>query len=47
MSVTEIAGSCGFNSASYYTEVFNKITGMTPRDYRAQKRLKTDLVLPL
>jgi AraC-like DNA-binding protein len=39
-SITEIAGRCGFNSASYYTEVFNKITGMTPRDYRRQPRTK-------
>jgi AraC-like DNA-binding protein len=34
MSITEVAGRCGFSSASYYTETFNKITGMTPRDYR-------------
>jgi AraC-like DNA-binding protein len=34
MSVTEIAGRCGFNSASYYTELFTKTVGMTPRDYR-------------
>jgi AraC-like DNA-binding protein len=34
MSIAEVAGRCGFNSASYYTETFNKITGMTPRDYR-------------
>jgi AraC-like DNA-binding protein len=39
MSITEIAGRCGFNSASYYTETFNKITGMTPRDYRRQPKL--------
>ncbi|MDR1412222.1 MAG: helix-turn-helix transcriptional regulator, partial [Spirochaetaceae bacterium] len=37
MSITEIAGQCGFNSASYYTEIFNKITGMAPRDYRKTK----------
>jgi transcriptional regulator GlxA family with amidase domain len=38
MSITEIAGRCGFNSASYYTEIFNKITGLTPRDYRRQPK---------
>jgi AraC-like DNA-binding protein len=37
MSVTEIAGRCGFNGASYYTELFTKIVGMTPRDYRKTK----------
>ena len=38
MTITEIAERCGFSSASYYTEAFNKITVMSPRDYRAQKR---------
>ena len=33
-SITEIAETCGFNSPSYYTEVFNKIMKITPRDYR-------------
>jgi AraC-like DNA-binding protein len=47
MSITEIAGGCGFNSASYYTEVFNKITGMTPRDYRTKNQFKKNLSLPI
>jgi AraC-like DNA-binding protein len=34
LSISEIAGLCGFNNASYYTEVFNKITGTAPREYR-------------
>lgn len=34
LSITDIAVSCGFNGASYYTEVFKKITGMLPSDYR-------------
>jgi AraC-like DNA-binding protein len=42
MSIIEISERCGFNSASYYAEVFNKITGITPRDYRANKLIKTD-----
>jgi AraC-like DNA-binding protein len=33
-SITEIAAACGFNSASYYTELFNKVMGTSPRDYR-------------
>jgi transcriptional regulator GlxA family with amidase domain len=37
MNITEIAGRCGFNSASYYTELFNKIVGMAPREYRKTK----------
>ncbi|MDR1251519.1 MAG: AraC family transcriptional regulator [Treponema sp.] len=40
ISITEIAGNCGFNNASYYTEVFNKIMGITPRDYRKKNRDK-------
>lgn len=33
-SVTEIAFSCGFNSASYFTEVFTRHKGVTPTQYR-------------
>jgi AraC-like DNA-binding protein len=34
LSVTEISDACGFGGASYYTEVFNKIMGTSPRSYR-------------
>lgn len=37
-AVTEIAFSCGFNSASYFAEVFTKNKGCTPKEYR--KRCK-------
>ncbi|MDR1105105.1 MAG: AraC family transcriptional regulator [Treponema sp.] len=47
MSITEIAGYCGFNSASYYTEVFNKTTGMAPRDYRTRNRFKKNPAFPI
>ncbi len=33
-SITDIALSCGFNSGSYYTETFQKIMKMTPKNYR-------------
>lgn len=35
-SITDIALSCGFNSGSYYTETFQKLMQMTPKDYRKQ-----------
>lgn len=35
-SITDIALACGFNSGSYYTETFQKVMGMTPKDYRKQ-----------
>lgn len=35
-SITDIALSCGFNSGSYYTETFQKLMKMTPKDYRKQ-----------
>jgi AraC-like DNA-binding protein len=38
LSITEISGSCGFNGASYYTEVFGKIMGTSPRNYREKNR---------
>ena len=39
MSVTEAALATGFSSSSYYTEVFRRYMGCTPRDYL--KRRKT------
>ncbi len=38
MSITEIALECGFHGASYFTETFRKITGITPKEYRKQNR---------
>lgn len=39
--VTDIAFSCGFNSASYFAEVFTNKKGCTPREYRRKKRKAT------
>ena len=33
-SITEIALHCGFNSSSYFTEIFSKNLGCTPSQYR-------------
>ncbi len=33
-AVTEAAFGCGFNSASYFAEVFRRSCGMTPKEYR-------------
>ena len=38
-SITEIAMKCGYNSSSYFTNVFRNITGKTPHQMRQQ--LKT------
>lgn len=34
LSVQEIALRCGFNDASYFTRVFKKLTGQSPRTFR-------------
>ena len=34
MTVTEIAGCCGFSGASYFTEQFTKHKGMSPTAFR-------------
>lgn len=34
MSIAEIAACCGFNGASYYSELFKKVVGCTPTEYR-------------
>lgn len=38
MSITEIALECGFHGASYFTETFRKINGITPKEYRKQEK---------
>ncbi|MBQ8835969.1 MAG: exo-alpha-sialidase [Clostridia bacterium] len=35
-SVSDIASHCGFDSISYFTEVFTSLAGMSPRAYRTQ-----------
>jgi len=37
-SVTEIAFACGFSGASYFTELFRKSFGSTPKEYRETNR---------
>ena len=33
-SVTDAALSCGFNGTSYFAEVFHRVYGRTPREYK-------------
>ena len=33
--ITEIAGTCGFDDGNYFSRCFRKVTGRTPREYRA------------
>lgn len=35
-TISEIAIMCGFQSSSYFSNVFRKATGLTPNDYRNQ-----------
>lgn len=37
LTITAIATTCGFNGASYYTEVFRKIIGVSPSVYRKSR----------
>ena len=39
MNITETALACGFSTPSYYTKIFRKYMGCTPRSYR-EARLK-------
>lgn len=38
ISVTETAARCGFNSSSYFTAVFRKIRGITPKALQTKSR---------
>ena len=42
LSITEIAGQTGFQSSSYFTETFRKLTGMTPTQYRKEYQIKNN-----
>ncbi len=42
LSIGEIASSCGFESAAYYTKKFGSVYGVTPTFYRAQEIEKRD-----
>ena len=37
LSITDIAEMCGFEDQSYYTKVFKKVTGITPKKYRESR----------
>jgi len=39
MSISDIAGEVGFDSNSYFTRCFQKMTDMSPRTYRNQFRV--------
>ena len=34
LPITEVGSRCGFESPSYFTLTFRRLTGQTPRDYR-------------
>ena len=38
LSITEVALECGFNSGSYYAELFKKYNGCTTRNFRKYKK---------
>ena len=42
MSVLEIALFVGFNGSSYYAETFRKWIGVSPTEYRKQKKIRPD-----
>ncbi len=39
MSIAAIAAECGFHDQSYYTKVFQKMAGLSPKKYRNQRVL--------
>lgn len=38
-SITEIALSCGYSDSNYFGDVFYKVNGISPREYRKQNSL--------
>lgn len=44
LRIVEIASICGFEGQSYFTKVFRKIVGMTPKKYREERGKKRFIV---
>ncbi len=40
LSVAQVAQNCGFSHQSYYTRRFREMTGLTPKQYRAENTMK-------
>ncbi len=45
-SITEIAIHCGFSTSQYFSSVFRKYVGTTPKEYRTSVRNRTESDLP-
>jgi len=41
LNLTNIAYQCGFSDQSYFSKVFRKVEGLTPKEYRKQKRINS------
>ncbi len=39
-SITDIALQCGFNDSNYFSDVFRKVYGISPREYRKKATVK-------
>lgn len=37
-SITQIAADCGFNGSNYFKDIFRKVTGYSPREFRKQSK---------
>ncbi|RBP93214.1 AraC family two component transcriptional regulator [Cytobacillus firmus] len=37
LSISSISEKCGFNSQHYFSQIFRKMTGQSPRDYRLKE----------
>lgn len=38
LNMTDISAACGFGGSSYFTEIFRRLMGCTPSDYRRTRR---------
>lgn len=41
LSVTKISQQCGFNDSNYFSNVFKKLKGVTPKSYQLKVKTKT------
>ncbi|WP_078381984.1 response regulator transcription factor [Sutcliffiella halmapala] len=39
LSINVISEKCGFNSQHYFSQIFRKVTGFSPRDFRSKEKI--------
>ena len=45
MTISDVAAECGFDDSNYFSVVFSRASGVSPRDYRQRFTQQTGKIL--